>query len=41
MKKLTENIAAGTIALPFNNNLTEREIEYVAKRLTDVLQLIP
>jgi len=37
---ITEQIAARTIALPFHNNLSEREIDYVAKNLTDILELI-
>jgi perosamine synthetase len=41
MLPVTESVSKRTIALPFHNNLTEEEIDYVAKRLADVLQLIP
>ncbi len=35
---ITEDIAARTIALPFHNNLTTEEIEYVAATLKDILR---
>ena len=34
---ITEQIAARTIALPFHNNLTEREIDYVVGNLGDMV----
>ena len=37
---LTENVSRSTIALPFYNNLTEKEIEYVCDSLADVLNKI-
>jgi len=35
---VTEEIAAWTIALPFYNNLTEQEIDYVVGNLADILR---
>ncbi|MFQ6117274.1 MAG: DegT/DnrJ/EryC1/StrS family aminotransferase, partial [Candidatus Bipolaricaulia bacterium] len=35
---VAEQVAARTIALPFYNNLTEREIDYVVKNLDDILR---
>ena len=34
---ITEQIAARTIALPFHNNLTEREIDYVVENLGEMV----
>lgn len=36
---ITEGIASRTIALPFYNNLTEEEIDYVVSNLDDILNL--
>ena len=36
---ITEVIGSRTIALPFHNNLTEEEIDYVVSNLDDVLKL--
>jgi len=35
---ITESVAARTIALPFYNNLTEGEIEYVVENLDAILR---
>jgi len=35
---ITEGISSRTIALPFHNNLTEEEIEYVVSNLDDILK---
>jgi len=35
---ITESVGARTIALPFYNNLTEREIDYVVENLADILK---
>jgi len=35
---ITEGIASRTIALPFHNNLTEEEIEYVVSNLDDIMK---
>jgi len=37
---VTESIAARTIALPFYNNLTEQEIDYVVESLTAILKSV-
>ena len=37
MLPVTESVAKRTIALPFHNNLSEQEIEYVVKKLADIL----
>lgn len=34
---VTEGISSRTIALPFYNNLTEKEIDYVVSNLDDIL----
>jgi len=34
---ITENISSRTLALPFYNNLTEDEINFVAKNLTEII----
>ncbi|MCR4404975.1 MAG: DegT/DnrJ/EryC1/StrS family aminotransferase [Candidatus Acetothermia bacterium] len=34
---VTERVAARTIALPFHNNLTEREVDYVVRSLKELL----
>jgi len=39
MLPITESVAQRTIALPFYNNLTEQEIEYVVENLADILKL--
>jgi len=36
---ITEGIASRTIALPFYNNLTEEQIEYVVSNLNDILKI--
>ena len=36
---ITEGIASRTIALPFYNNLTEEEIDYVVSNLNDILKI--
>jgi len=35
---ITEGIASRTIALPFYNNLTEKEIDYVVSNLNDIVK---
>ena len=35
---ITEGIASRTIALPFFNNLTEEEIDYVVSNLNDIMK---
>jgi len=35
---ITEGIASRTIALPFHNNLTEEEIDYVVSNLNDMMK---
>lgn len=35
---ITEHIASRTIALPFYNNLTEGEVDYVVENLDDILE---
>jgi len=40
MLPVTESVAKRTIALPFHNNLSEQEIEYVVKKLADILSSI-
>lgn len=35
---ITERVAARTIALPFHNNLSEREVDYVVQNLKELLQ---
>jgi len=37
---ITEHIASRTIALPFYNNLTEGEVDYVVENLDDILRSI-
>ena len=36
---ITEGISLRTIALPFHNNLTEQEIDYVVSNLDDILKI--
>ena len=38
MLPVTESVAKRTIALPFHNNLTEDEIDYVVENLTEILR---
>jgi perosamine synthetase len=35
---VTESVASSTIALPFHNNLTENEVDYIAETLNEVLR---
>ena len=39
MLPVTESVAKRTIALPFHNNLTEDEIDYVVENLAEIIKL--